>query len=70
VLGHSPDEIRGLLRQTTILRPITEHLLRNAGLEPGMRVLDIGCGAGDVSMLSRSWSGLRGRSSVSIAARA
>jgi ubiquinone/menaquinone biosynthesis C-methylase UbiE len=34
-----------------MLRPITERLLVSAGVESGMRVLDIGCGPGDVSML-------------------
>jgi ubiquinone/menaquinone biosynthesis C-methylase UbiE len=52
VLGHSPDEIRRLIDQAAILRPITERLLRSAGIERGMRVLDLGCGAGDVSMLA------------------
>jgi ubiquinone/menaquinone biosynthesis C-methylase UbiE len=35
-----------------MLRPITERLLRNAGIEAGMRILDLGCGAGDVAMLA------------------
>jgi ubiquinone/menaquinone biosynthesis C-methylase UbiE len=52
VLGHSQDEIRRLIDQAEILRPITERLLRSAGIEQGMRVLDLGCGAGDVSMLA------------------
>jgi ubiquinone/menaquinone biosynthesis C-methylase UbiE len=52
VLGRSQDEIRRLIDQAAILRPITERLLRSAGIEPGMRVLDLGCGAGDVSMLA------------------
>jgi ubiquinone/menaquinone biosynthesis C-methylase UbiE len=34
-----------------MLRPITQRLLISAGLGKGMRVLDIGCGAGDVTML-------------------
>src|SRR5882762_10965836 len=52
VLGHSQDEIRRLIDQAAILRPTTERLLRSAGIEQGMRVLDLGCGAGDVSMLA------------------
>jgi ubiquinone/menaquinone biosynthesis C-methylase UbiE len=52
VLGHSQDEIGRLIDQAAIVRPTTERLLRNAGIERGMRVLDLGCGAGDVSMLA------------------
>jgi ubiquinone/menaquinone biosynthesis C-methylase UbiE len=52
ILGHSGREIRRLTRQAAILRPITERLLRGAGIDPGMRVLDLGCGAGDVTMLA------------------
>jgi ubiquinone/menaquinone biosynthesis C-methylase UbiE len=52
LLGHSDREIQRLIRQADILRPITERLLREAGLLPGMRVLDLGYGAGDVSMLA------------------
>jgi ubiquinone/menaquinone biosynthesis C-methylase UbiE len=52
MLGHSGEEIRRLIDQAPIFRPTTERLLRNAGIEQGMRVLDLGCGAGDVSMLA------------------
>jgi ubiquinone/menaquinone biosynthesis C-methylase UbiE len=52
VLGHSQDEIRRLIDQAGILRSTTERLLRSAGIKHGMRVLDLGCGAGDVSMLA------------------
>ncbi|OBF27174.1 hypothetical protein A5724_03800 [Mycobacterium sp. ACS1612] len=51
ILGHSQPEIDRLMRQAEMLRPITERLLLSAGIEPGMRVLDIGCGPGDVSLL-------------------
>ncbi len=60
ILGHSPEEIRRLMSQAAILRPITERLLRAAGIGPGMRVLDIGCGAGDVSILAADLVGPTG----------
>jgi SAM-dependent methyltransferase len=52
VLGHSRAELRRLMLQAAILRPITARLLREAGLTPGMRVLDLGCGSADVAMLA------------------
>ena len=51
-LGHSSAEIQRLTNQGAMLRPITERLLRSAGIDAGMRVLDLGCGAGDVSILA------------------
>jgi ubiquinone/menaquinone biosynthesis C-methylase UbiE len=52
VLGHTDREQLRLIRQARILAPFTEHFLRDAGIVPGMRVLDIGCGMGDVTMLA------------------
>src|SRR5262249_28520104 len=60
VLGHSEAEIRRLTTQAAILRPITERLLRSAGIGPGMRVLDVGCGAGDVALLAAELVGPTG----------
>ena len=60
VLGHSQREIRRLMTQAAILRPVTERLLRNAQVGPGMRVLDLGCGAGDVSFLAAQFVGPTG----------
>ena len=51
-LGHLSAEIQRLKNQVAMLRPITERLLRSAGIDTGVRVLDLGCGAGDVSMLA------------------
>jgi ubiquinone/menaquinone biosynthesis C-methylase UbiE len=51
-LGHAAAEIQRLANQAAMLRPITERLLRSAGINAGVRVLDLGCGAGDVSMLA------------------
>ena len=59
-LGHSAAEIQRLKNQGAMLRPITERLLRNAGIDAGMRVLDLGCGAGDVSMLAAELVGPEG----------
>ena len=58
--GHSPTELERLRSQAAVLRPITERLLRSAGLREGMRVLDVGCGAGDVSFLAAEMVGTDG----------
>jgi ubiquinone/menaquinone biosynthesis C-methylase UbiE len=60
VLGHSQHETRRLMTQAAILRPITERLLRSTGIGQGMRVLDVGCGAGDVTMLAAEMVGPSG----------
>jgi SAM-dependent methyltransferase len=52
LLGHADAEIRRLLLQARLYDDYTEHALRLAGLRPGMRVLDVGCGPGDVSFLA------------------
>lgn len=52
VLGHADVEVRRLLLQGRLYDDYTEHALRRAGLRPGMRVLDIGCGPGDVSFIA------------------
>jgi len=51
VLGHAPDELRRLDAQSAFLRPATVALLSSCGLAPGMRVLDAGCGTGEVTMM-------------------
>jgi ubiquinone/menaquinone biosynthesis C-methylase UbiE len=50
-LGRSEAEANRLIIQAEVLRPFTERLMRDVGLAPGMRVLDLGCGTGDVSIL-------------------
>jgi ubiquinone/menaquinone biosynthesis C-methylase UbiE len=52
VLGHDDAEVQRLLLQGRLYNDYTEHALRLAGLRPGMRVLDIGCGPGDVSFIA------------------
>lgn len=60
ILGHSPAEIRRLILQAAVLEPITTRLLRAAGIAPGMRVLDLGCGSGDVALLAAELVGPEG----------
>lgn len=60
VLGHSQSELQRLVHQAELLRPLTEHVLRRAGIEAGMRVLDLGCGGGDVSFLIAEMVGSSG----------
>ncbi len=52
VLGHADVEVRRLLLQGRLYNDYTEHALWLAGLRPGMRVLDVGCGPGDVSCIA------------------
>jgi ubiquinone/menaquinone biosynthesis C-methylase UbiE len=51
VCGHTPRELLRLASQGTFYLDITRHVLQSAGLSTGMRVVDIGCGAGDLSLL-------------------
>jgi ubiquinone/menaquinone biosynthesis C-methylase UbiE len=60
VLGHDHRERRRLLLQASILNPLTEQLLRRAGVSSNMKVLDIGCGVGDVSLLAARLVGRHG----------
>ena len=54
------EEQRRLQRQAELFDPLTERVFRAAGLEAGMRVLDIGSGAGDVAMLAARLVGPEG----------
>lgn len=60
VLGHADVEVQRLLLQARLYDDYTEHALRLAGLRPGMRVLDIGCGPGDVSFIAARLVGTTG----------
>ena len=51
VLGYTVAEHERLIRQAALIAPYTERLFRQAGIGPGHRVLDLGSGVGDVSML-------------------
>ena len=50
-LGSSDAEHERLIRQAKWLTPHTERLFRDAVIGPGQRVLDLGSGVGDVSLL-------------------
>ena len=52
VLGHSEQELARLERQGALFGVETRDVLRRAGLKTSMRVLDVGCGIGDVSMIA------------------
>jgi ubiquinone/menaquinone biosynthesis C-methylase UbiE len=53
-------EYERLIDQAEIFGPLTERMLRSAGIGAGMHVLDIGCGAGDVSFLVSALVGPEG----------
>jgi SAM-dependent methyltransferase len=50
-MGYTEDESRRLTDQGQVFASSTRALLQEAGIGPGMRVLDVGCGPGDVSLL-------------------
>ena len=56
-LGRSPHEHNRLATQGALAARMTRHLFEAAGIAPGMRVLDVGCGAGDVALLAAEMVG-------------
>src|SRR5215471_10500945 len=50
-LGHSEHELERLSRQGKAFEAFTHQLFKEAGINQGMRVLDVGCGSGDVAFL-------------------
>ena len=59
-LGQTAAETARLQRQAAFLQPFTERLFRDAGIGPGMKVLDLGSGAGDVAVLAARLVGSEG----------
>lgn len=51
-LGHSEQELERLAHQAQMFDPFTRQLFEQAGVGPGMRILDVGSGAGDVAFLA------------------
>jgi ubiquinone/menaquinone biosynthesis C-methylase UbiE len=60
-LGYSDHEARRLAEQGVLLEDLTQDMLRRAGLQHGMHVLDIGRGVGDVSLLAARMVGPEGQ---------
>jgi SAM-dependent methyltransferase len=61
LMGRSTRETDRLIFVAKALNPFTQRLLHDAGLAPGMRVLDVGTGAGDVALLASEMVGPAGR---------
>jgi ubiquinone/menaquinone biosynthesis C-methylase UbiE len=59
-LGHAEDELDRIINVARFFGDLTEHVLHLAGLAPGMRVLDVGCGPGDVVFLAARLVGPEG----------
>jgi precorrin-6B methylase 2 len=60
-MGRTEHEEQRLLRQAARHADSTRQLLAAAGIGPGMTVLDLGSGAGDVAMLAAELVGPAGR---------
>ena len=58
--GSGDDELARLEVQGRVLAPATRMLFAAAGIRPGMRVLDLGCGAGDVAFVAAALVGPEG----------
>ena len=59
-LGHSEEELERLRVQSRFVEPITRQFFQEAGISAGMRVLDVGSGAGDVAFLTADLVGETG----------
>ena len=60
VFERSSDEYMRLTRQAALTEAMTDRLFRDAGITPGMRVLDVGSGVGDVALLAARLVGPHG----------
>ena len=59
-MGRSKEETDRLIQQSGLYEDVTNRLLTDAGLFDGMKVLDIGSGAGDVAMAAAALVGADG----------
>jgi SAM-dependent methyltransferase len=60
LLGHTESELERLDIQGVLYRDITVRALTEAGVAVGMRVLDLGCGTGDVTLTAAELVGPAG----------
>jgi SAM-dependent methyltransferase len=58
--GSAEEELARLELQGRALAPATRMIFTAAGMRPGMRVLDLGCGAGDVTFAAADLVGPEG----------
>lgn len=59
-MTHTDRERRRLALQAAVINPFTTRFLGDAGIANGMRVLDLGCGVGDVSLIAARLVGEHG----------
>jgi len=55
------EETQRLIQQSALVNPFTRALFVEAGIGPGMDVLDVGSGAGDVALIAADLVGPEGR---------
>ena len=58
--GSSTLRLERLSAQARLLEPFTRRMFEDAGIGPDMRVLDVGCGHGDVTLLAAEYVGPSG----------
>ena len=61
IMGRTDAEAERLMLQSRLLDRITHRFLADAGITPGMTVLDVGSGAGDVTFAAADLVGPQGR---------
>src|SRR4028118_618134 len=60
LMGRGEAETRRLISQSKLYGRFTRRLLEDAGVEKGMKVLDIGTGAGDLALMAAEMVGPTG----------
>jgi SAM-dependent methyltransferase len=60
LFGQSAEEAERLRLQARMFAPYTARFLEDAGISAGMKVLDVGTGAGDVALLAAGLAGREG----------